>query len=89
MAQDFGEAAMSESEKIEFLGGQVTALMHMVGVLFKIVPDREALQKQYATTKQIGLAKIEAQLVPDVYIDGMHEIYQQMEKLISSAPERR
>lgn len=69
---------MTDSEKIDFLAGQVQALAHFVVVLINTHHDRALLKEDFAIAKQVGLAKIEWLPVSDRYLDGMHEMNEQI-----------
>ena len=79
---------MSDSEKIDFIGGQVKALTHFIVVLINTHPDPVSLQKLYTVVKQVGLAKIEADLVDDEYLEGMQDVYQQIERVFEKRAAR-
>jgi hypothetical protein len=76
---------MDDSERIQFIGGQVLALMHFATVLINTHPNRASLRKHFEFVKQVGLAKVEGQPVPDAYLDGMNEVHEQIEKTLGNA----
>jgi len=75
---------MDDSERIQFVGGQVLALSHFMMVLINTHPDHAALKTHYSVVKQVGLAKVEGETVPDAYLDGMQNIYDQIEKALGT-----
>jgi hypothetical protein len=70
----------TDSERIDFLGGQVLALAHFMAVLINTHPHQASLREHFAIAKQVGLAKTEGQLVADAFLEGMNDINDQIEK---------
>jgi hypothetical protein len=78
---------MTESEKIEFLAGQVHALMGFTTAVVLSHPNVPLLAKGIETVAQANLALAEGIAVTDRYIDGIQDIWGAVRKAIAIASE--
>jgi hypothetical protein len=64
----------TDTEKIEFLRGQVRALASFATAIIAIYPDPLLLHQTLSTTAEIVLANTEASLVSDRVVAGIQSI---------------
>ena len=64
---------MTDAQRINFLAGQVHALVTFAGAVIKTHPNAQALRVEIDRLHQVALALTESRLVSDEYIDGMRE----------------
>jgi hypothetical protein len=81
--------ADDENRKLEFVGGQVHALMGFALAVIDTHPEPERLARAIDTFGQVTLARAEGVLVSDRYIDGIQDVMNRLKRGVETAPERR
>lgn len=64
---------MTDDEKLEFLAGQVHALVSFAGAAIITHPNPTALRSEIDRLHQVALAMSESRLVSEAYIDGLKQ----------------
>jgi hypothetical protein len=82
-------APMTESEKIEFLGGQVHALIGFATAVITASADPSRLGRHLDFVGQINLARAEGSLVSDVYVEGVQDIQDRLRRAVEMALKHR
>jgi hypothetical protein len=73
---------MDDAQRLQFVGGQVLALSHLMTMLINAHPNPRDLKEHFEAVKQVGLAKVEGVLVPDEYLDGLRNIYDSVDRAL-------
>jgi hypothetical protein len=76
---------MDQSEKIEFLAGEVHALMGFATAIVMTHPDISELAEQIEQTAQANLALAEGSVVPDEFVEGVQHIWDRIRKAIKTS----
>jgi hypothetical protein len=76
-------------DKIDYLDGQLKALLNFVAALIKAHPAPDVLQKHFATSTASEPDSPEDLSVSDAYLDGLTEVDRRIKLLIQQAVERR
>jgi hypothetical protein len=76
-------------DKIDYLDGQLKALLNFVAVLIKAHPAPDVLQKHFAAATASEPDSPEDLSVSDAYLDGLTEVDRRLKGLIQQAVERR
>lgn len=76
---------MTDSEKIEFLGGQVHALIGFATAIILADRDPVRLGRYLDYVGQINLAKAEGVAVPDIYVEGVQDIRDRLASAVETA----
>jgi DNA-binding GntR family transcriptional regulator len=85
MAEEFGAKTMTEAEKIEYLGGQVHAL---VGFAVAVITADEApqrLARYIELLSEINAAKTAASLASDTYLEGLDNVQSRLKQAVETA----
>lgn len=72
-------------DKIDYLDGQLKALLNFVGVLIKAHPAPKVLQQHFAAATQSEPDSPEDLSVSDAYLDGLTEVDRRIKELIAEA----
>ena len=80
---------MTETEKIEFLGGQVHALIGFATAMITADDNPERLQKHLNIIGEVSLARAEGSLVPESYIDGVLDVRDRLRRAVEMALKQR
>jgi hypothetical protein len=80
---------MTDSEKIEFFGGQVHALMGFAQAVIMTNPSPERFSRHLDFVGQIALARAESSLVTDAYIDGVQDVQDRLSRSVQMALQRQ
>lgn len=80
---------MTPEEKIEFLAGQVHALIGFATAIITASPDPGHLARHLDFVGQINLAQAEGELVPNVYIEGVQDIQDRLREAVETALKHR
>lgn len=80
---------MTESEKIEFLGGQVHALMGFAIAVITTNADPAKLARHLDFVGQVTLARTENDLVSDTYIEGIQDVQDRLKRAVETALKQR
>lgn len=70
---------MSDAERIDFLQGQLQALLAFTFALIETHPDRAALRTSAATNLEAALAKLGGGSTPEAGIDGLLDMKTRLE----------
>ena len=76
---------MTESEKIQFLGGQVHALIGFALAIIHTHPAPVRLPRHLDFVGQITLARAEGSLVSDEYLDGVQDVQNRLTHAVETA----
>jgi hypothetical protein len=76
-------------DKIDYLDGQLKALLNFVAVLIKSHPTPEELRDRFAASTASEPDSPEDLSVSDAYLDGLTEVDRRIKELIRQAVERR
>jgi hypothetical protein len=79
------EEPYEESERIDFVMGQIHALTAFSLALIKAHPDPGLLQTEFGKAAQAGLAKIESSPVLDAMIEGFQNVCDALQKSLANA----
>ena len=74
-------------DKIDYLDGQLKALMNFVAVLIASHPAPDVLQSNFAESTRFEPDSPEDLSVSDAYLDGLTETDRRLKKLIAKAVE--
>jgi hypothetical protein len=78
--------AMTEAEKkIEFLGGQIHALMGFALAVINTHPAPARLSRNLDFVGQTTLAHAEGSLVTDAYVDGVQDVQDRLKRGVEMA----
>jgi hypothetical protein len=80
---------MTPEEKIEFLGGQVHALVGVCAAFINNDPNPTRLDKLLETVEQATLARVESELVQEDYLEGVRDVMDRLRKAAASAAARQ
>jgi hypothetical protein len=64
---------MTESERIDYAGGQISSLMSFVAALVKTHQNPSLLKKAFSHAEQVSLALAESQAVSESYLEGQRD----------------
>ena len=76
---------MTDSEKIEFLAGQVHALMGFAIAIITTSADPTRLARHLDFVGEITLARTEGASVPDSYVEGVQDIQDRLTRAVETA----
>jgi hypothetical protein len=76
---------MTSEEKIEFLGGQVHALIGFATALITSHPNLTLLAEHLEKAGELSLARAESVSVADVYVDGVLDVNDRLSKIVEIA----
>ena len=65
-------------QKVDFLGGQVKALMNFAAVLITTHPSPKLLKQDFEAAELVGQAMVEGQTVSDEFLQGMRDVNDQI-----------
>lgn len=80
---------MTDSEKIEFLGGQVHALIGFATAIIIADPTPARLQKYLDYVGEINLARAEGALVSESYVEGVLDVKDRLKRAVETALKQR
>lgn len=81
---------MTDSEKIDFLGGEVDALLAFASSIIKTHPDPRALEAAYFDSKERQAAMTLASPASDAFVQGQDQIRDRLKRLfLAAALERK
>jgi hypothetical protein len=80
---------MTEREKIEFLAGEVHALMGFATAVVLSHSDLSLLASKIEEVSQANLARAEGESVTDSYVDGVLEIWDRLRGALQIAEAAR
>jgi hypothetical protein len=80
---------MTQDEKIEFLGGQVHALVAFAHAVILTHPDLPALTKHLERRMTANLATAETSAVREEYVLGVEDIRDRLKVAVTIALEQR
>lgn len=72
---------MSETDRLNYLAGQVSALRGFVEAVIKSHPDKPKLIEEYNQFKEKQLAMTIPTTMPEYFIKGQQEIYDNFQVL--------
>jgi hypothetical protein len=75
---------MTDSEKLEFLAGQVHALMGFAMAVITSHPNRSLLAEHFEKIAEINLARAEGELVSDDYVDGVLDVKERLKRTLET-----
>jgi hypothetical protein len=81
--------AMNQSEKIEFLGGQVHALMGFAQAVIASHPDLPVLARRLEQIGTVNLATAETAAVREEYVLGVEDIRDRLKQAVTTALAQR
>jgi hypothetical protein len=84
-----GAEPMTPDAKLEFLAGQVHALIGFCVAIIDDHHDIARLTKQIDRFEQLILAHIESTLVAEIYLDGARDVMDRLKKAVAMAQERQ
>ena len=76
-------------QKIDFVGGQVKALMNFMNVLIVTHPSFSALKEHFETAALVGQAVSGAETVSEEFLQGMENVNDGIAKSLKIVGERR
>jgi hypothetical protein len=76
---------MTESEKIEFLAGQIHALMGFALAVINTHPSPAQLSRHLDFAGEITLARAEGTLVSDHYVEGLQNVQDRLRRGVETA----
>lgn len=75
---------MTTDERVDFLQGQIQALVTFAFAVIETHPDRKALKTAAATNLEAALAKLGGGATPEAGIDGLLDMKERLEKFAST-----
>lgn len=84
-----GENTVTESEKIEFLAGQLHALMGFATANICSDPRLEELAEGIEKVGEVNLARVEGDLVSDEYVEGVLHVRKHLRQSVEIARAQR
>jgi hypothetical protein len=88
-ASDGKRRAMDQSEKIEFLGGQVHALVGFAHAIITSHPNLALLARHLDEIGKVNLATAETSAVREGYVLGVEDIRDRLKAAVTSALARK
>ena len=76
---------MNNSEKIEFLGGQVHALIGFATAVITASDDLAYLARHLDFVSQTNLVKAENALVDEMYVEGVLDVQKRLKSAVETA----
>jgi hypothetical protein len=80
---------MTDSEKIDFNGGQIDALLAFTSAVIKTHDNPGALEAEFNASKELQAATTLASTVSDAFVQGQHQISVRLKALFFSAALKR
>lgn len=80
---------MTSDKKLEFLAGQVHALIGFATALVTSHPNLDLLAGHLEKAGEINLARAESTPVADAYIEGVLDVKDRLKELVEIALEQR
>jgi hypothetical protein len=78
-----------ESARLEFVAGQVHALLAFALAVIETHPSPALLEQHLGLAQQAGLARAESTLLPDDFLDGQRDVMDRLQQRALRARERR
>lgn len=78
---------MARTADALYLAGEVHALLTFAQVLATIHPDRDRLRAEFQVAEQVGLARVETQLVGEKLVQGYQFAVAQIQRALEDRPE--
>jgi hypothetical protein len=88
-ANQEGPSQMTGDEKIEFLGGQVHALMGFATALITSHQNLALLAEHLEKAGEINLATAESMPISDTYVEGVLDVKDRLRNIVGIALEQR
>jgi hypothetical protein len=80
---------MTQADKIEYLAGQVQALIAFAVAIISSHPDPELLAHHLDLLNQVTLASVENSLVADKYVQGVQDVQGRLTTAVETAKRLR
>ena len=80
---------MTDSEKIDFLGGEVDVLLTFVSAVIRTHADPGALQRAYMQSRELQAASTPGAPASKAFVHGQEQIRERLKALFLSAAPRR
>lgn len=77
---------MTDSDRLNYLAGQVHTLLTFAGALIKAHPTPFILKDQFMRLEQIALSQSESTTVQEAYLEGQREMGESLYALLPKEP---
>jgi hypothetical protein len=76
---------MTDAEKIDFLGGEVDALLAFASAMIKTHPNLQALDGAFTQSKELQAASALASTASEAFLQGQEQVRERIKQLFMAA----